>query len=305
MSRQRIKPALEQAAYLECPHCYGKGKVKSVESMALSFLRKAHAAAARGTAAEIRGGLPLEVAYFLLNRKKHELAQIENDYDVEITVKGKPSYLLNQMELDVVRREKGPESGELHTEEHIPSPPSSPAQVVTETAAAVATEGGTKKRKRRRKKKGHGQEHAAEALAIATPAPVEPGPPAEEEMGDHAAAATSEEPKKKKRRRKRKKKGAETPHILNEQAVTESILALPPQVEAPAPEPPAMEAALEKPKRGGRPRKPAKKPAVNKETKTQVSASEATSAEEPAAVAVEKPKRKRAPRKKKEPETIS
>ena len=73
MSRQRIKPTLSEASYLECPHCEGRGKVKSVENMAISFLRKVHAAAAKGTAAEVRGSLPLEVAYYLLNRKKREL----------------------------------------------------------------------------------------------------------------------------------------------------------------------------------------------------------------------------------------
>src|SRR5512138_315966 len=106
MSRQRMKQAIEQAVVLECPHCSGRGKVKSVESMAISFLRKVHAAAAKGTAAEVRGGLPLEVAYFLLNRKKRDLAQIENDYDIEVTIKGKPSFLMNQLELELVKREK-------------------------------------------------------------------------------------------------------------------------------------------------------------------------------------------------------
>ncbi len=77
MSRQRIKQTINEGSYLECPHCGGHGRVKSVEAMALSFLRKVHTAAARGTNSEIRGSLPLEVAYYLLNRKKRELAQIE------------------------------------------------------------------------------------------------------------------------------------------------------------------------------------------------------------------------------------
>jgi ribonuclease E len=62
MSRQRIAKTLNDAIHLECPHCEGRGKVKSVEAMAVSFLRKVHAAAAKGTVAEVRGGLPLEVA---------------------------------------------------------------------------------------------------------------------------------------------------------------------------------------------------------------------------------------------------
>jgi ribonuclease E len=105
MSRQRIRPMLEEASYLNCPHCEGRGKVKSVENMALSFLRKVHAAAAKGTVAEVMGGLPLEVAYYLLNRKKREIAGIEDDYDIQVTIKGKPSFLMNQLELDTARRQ--------------------------------------------------------------------------------------------------------------------------------------------------------------------------------------------------------
>ena len=108
MSRQRIKQNLEQGSILDCPHCSGRGKVKGVESMALSFLRKVHAAAAKGTAAEVHGSLPLEVAYYLLNRKKRELAQIEDDYEIEVTIKGKPSFLMNQLDLETVKRDKQP-----------------------------------------------------------------------------------------------------------------------------------------------------------------------------------------------------
>jgi ribonuclease E len=94
MSRQRIAKNINDAIHLECPHCEGRGRVKSVEAMAVSFLRKVHAAAAKGQIAEVTWWLPLEVAYFLLNRKKRELAQIENDYEIVVTIKGKPSFLL-------------------------------------------------------------------------------------------------------------------------------------------------------------------------------------------------------------------
>ncbi len=102
----------------------------------MSFLRKVHAAAAKGQIAEVRGGLPLEVAYFLLNRKKRELAQIENDYEIVVTIKGKPSFLLNQLELETIRREKQrEESMELETRQQL--------QVVevAEPEAVAAAEG--------------------------------------------------------------------------------------------------------------------------------------------------------------------
>ena len=220
MSRQRIKQTLEQGSVLECPHCGGRGKVKSVENMAISFLRKVHAAAAKGTAAEVRGGLPLEVAYYLLNRKKRELARIENDYDIEVTVKGKPSFLMNQLELEVIKREK-PAHVEVPPDMEVDAAlPAAPAEKEKhEEAVPVSAEEAKGKRKRRRKKKGKGE---AESPVVETAEGVEEPPmaavPAEPEAGEAAEAAVSAEGeevagesvvggRKKRRRRRRRGKG--------------------------------------------------------------------------------------------------
>ncbi len=219
MSRQRIRQALNQASYLECPHCEGRGKVKSVESMALSFLRKVHAAAAKGTGSEVRGGLPLEVAYFLLNRKKRDLAQIENDYDIEVTIKGKPSFLMNQLELELVKREK-PAYIEPQAEERQERKPHAlPAEALPAepqaagNGEATAEPAGKKKRSRGRKK---GTEEAAAAV-IEEEVAVQPEllvtPALEEHTAEGAAPEGeegSEEQKKKRRRRRRRGKGKPT-----------------------------------------------------------------------------------------------
>jgi ribonuclease E len=223
MSRQRIAKTLNDAIHLECPHCEGRGKVKSVEAMALSFLRKVHGAAAKGTVAEVHGGLPLEVAYYLLNRKKRELTQIENDYEIEVTVKGKTSYLLNQLELETVKRDVPRPEDQAKSEaeaEEAHKPVARVEKVVEKTAVVeqvadgVVTAEGAKKRKRRRKKKkgtgdatvpvdqtessavgteteSGGVESAIEADAVSSIA----------EPGDDSA------PKPKKRKRRRGKKG--------------------------------------------------------------------------------------------------
>jgi ribonuclease E len=209
MSRQRIRQTLNQASSLECPHCDGRGKVKSVEAMALSFLRKVHAAAAKGTIAEVVGSLPLEVAYYLLNRKRHELSQIENDYDIEVTVKGKPSFLLNQMELELLKREKLPQE---ETPERIPSRP------YKEEAQPQESAEGRGKKKRKTKPKAHQEvEPAAGTLPVPAAATVAATEPvlatlaAEETLGGEPLpqAETEEHKKKRRRKRKRGKGGAE------------------------------------------------------------------------------------------------
>uniref|UniRef100_C6E0U6 Ribonuclease G n=1 Tax=Geobacter sp. (strain M21) TaxID=443144 RepID=C6E0U6_GEOSM len=191
MSRQRIRQTLNQASTLECPHCDGRGKVKSVEAMALSFLRKVHAAAAKGTIGEVVGGLPLEVAYYLLNRKRHELSQIESDYDIEVTVKGKPSYLLNQMDLELIKREKPADELLLEKPAHGRSLPKE------EAAQEPAAEGRKKKKKGKKPQEPEAAAHA-EALPVAV---------VEEPTGAELVVTVEGEPDehKKKRRRKRKR----------------------------------------------------------------------------------------------------
>ncbi|MCL2760102.1 MAG: Rne/Rng family ribonuclease [Desulfuromonadales bacterium] len=212
MSRQRIKQTLEQGSILDCPHCNGRGKVKGVESMALSFLRKVHASAAKGNATEVRGGLPLEVAYYLLNRKKRELAQIENDYDISITIKGKPSFLMNQLELEVIKKEKPKEQ----KEEDKPSEQKAEADVKPETAVEEA------KQEQPSKKKTKGKKSKPEVATTGLKAEGEEKPlstvsetPAEDELPVEKGEETPEAPKKKRRRRRHKKPnaGLNTPEV--------------------------------------------------------------------------------------------
>jgi len=212
MSRQRIKQTLEQGSVLDCPHCSGRGKVKGVENMAISFLRKVHAAAAKGTAAEVRGELPLEVAYYLLNRKKRELAQIENDYDIEVTIKGKPSFLMNQLELLVIKREK-PAVPEPQQQLQIQAVTETPvvavvAPVVTPVEKVLEPEqpvddGKPKKKRSSRKKVDLVQleELPVEVSVIEELSETETVAAVEGEPVE----ATSDEPKKKRRRKRRKK----------------------------------------------------------------------------------------------------
>jgi ribonuclease E len=232
MSRQRIAKTLNDAIHLACPHCEGRGKVKSVEAMALSFLRKVHAAAAKGTVAEVRGSLPLEVAYYLLNRKKRELTQIENDYEIEVTVKGKPSFTMNQLELETVKREnprvedvlaseaeaaEAPKPAERKPSERKEARPE-PEEAAEEKTAEVGVSEGGKKRKRRRKKKKHvGEGAVAEQSAEALPVGEDPAqpehataPPAEE-ASDPGEGAALETPAKSKKRKRRRRKGGKAP----------------------------------------------------------------------------------------------
>jgi ribonuclease E len=221
MSRQRIAKNINDAIHLECPHCEGRGKVKSVESMALSFLRKVHAAAAKGQVSEVLGGLPLEVAYFLLNRKKRELTQIENDYEIIVTVKGKPSFLLNQLELEVVRKEKPVQSAE---DAEIPAV--APAHLASGSADESGVEAGGKKKRRRRKKKKSGSNEPLHDTASLDSSAEDAQDTVEEQQTASDAdeqVDANDKPKKRRRPRARKKPAAtQDPAVVEERSVQAS-----------------------------------------------------------------------------------
>ena len=90
MTRQRVRPSLKRSVYIECPCCHGGGVVKSVESMALEVFRTLILASSRDEIKMIRITVVEEVAEYLNNRKRVELASIERDGNVEISIKGTP-----------------------------------------------------------------------------------------------------------------------------------------------------------------------------------------------------------------------
>jgi ribonuclease E len=332
MSRQRIKQTINEANYLECPHCGGHGKVKSIEAMALSFLRKAHTVAARGNIAEVLGGLPLDVAYYLLNRKKRELVQIETDYGIEVTVKGKPSFMMNQIEVDLLKKEKGlatetaPETAVLEQEtESTTAKPQSATM-----AASVDGEESKAKRKRRRHKKKPLTDADAVFEETALPeeeseaelpsegelaAPVQTEATLAQEDGESPA---SELKKKRRRRRRRSTKpqqteeggitdAAEKPDET-ENVVEETTHAIP-EVPAAAEEPTDVKPEKKKPARKKRTVKKAETPQLPVEPEKTEAAEKSVQAPEtlhnieelPGEQPEAAPKKKSRPRKKKEP----
>ena len=291
MSRQRIAKNINDAIHLECPHCEGRGRVKSVEAMAVSFLRKVHAAAAKGQVAEVRGGLPLEVAYFLLNRKKRELAQIENDYEIVVTIKGKPSFLLNQLELETVRKEKQREdTAEFETRQQPAFEAAEPEAVVATESAALpegelGAEPAPKKRRKRKRKKKSGERSVETAVDEQADAVSDYSGAADTALTEDEAVLSvqlteQQEPVVKKRRRTRSKKKS----ALVKDAEAQDIHQTPPaadQVESPASVPVPEH---EKPARPLKPSRPKRAPVAKEITTTaDVGADLAAQPVEPAA----------------------
>jgi ribonuclease E len=86
MSRQRLRTGVLEATTRPCPHCDGTGLVRTASSAGLSALRLIEDEAAKGKGTIIRLGASTEAAIYLLNEKRADLVEIEQRYGVSVEV---------------------------------------------------------------------------------------------------------------------------------------------------------------------------------------------------------------------------
>ncbi|MCW9028517.1 MAG: ribonuclease E, partial [Kangiella sp.] len=90
MSRQRLRPSLEESSQHVCPRCTGSGVIRGTDSLALSILRLMEDEAMKESTAEVQALVPVEVATFLLNEKRRKIEQIEKRQKVRLVVVPNP-----------------------------------------------------------------------------------------------------------------------------------------------------------------------------------------------------------------------
>jgi ribonuclease E len=91
MTRQRIRPSLRKSIFRDCPTCSGTGMVKTAESMAIEVMRVLQLAAARSDIARLTVTVQDEVATWINNRKRREMAQFEDACHIQLHVVGRES----------------------------------------------------------------------------------------------------------------------------------------------------------------------------------------------------------------------
>jgi len=99
MSRQRIRPPIEFGSYVPCTHCRGKGLIPSVETLGISFLRKLHLEILKDEISGIKGIVSVEVADYLLNKKRKEILDLEMRHDISIRIEGDSKMLLRDSKI--------------------------------------------------------------------------------------------------------------------------------------------------------------------------------------------------------------
>ncbi len=103
MTRQRIRPSLKRSVYQDCPYCKGMAQVKTCESMSIEVMRMLQLAAHRENVHRVEIRVAEDVADYLLNRKRHEIAKLEASGEITVLIRGaagKPPELLEFVCLD-------------------------------------------------------------------------------------------------------------------------------------------------------------------------------------------------------------
>ena len=101
MSRQRLRPSLEETMSKVCPRCKGQGTIRGTRSLALSILRLIEEEAQKEFSKEIRAIVPVSVATFLLNEKRREISEIEGRNKINVVVL--PNTQMETPHFEVVR----------------------------------------------------------------------------------------------------------------------------------------------------------------------------------------------------------
>ncbi len=105
LSRQRMRPSLAEGSHTACPRCNGVGSIRDVNSTALHILRLVQEEAMKDGTAALHVQVPVDVATFLLNEKRLDLAKLETKLNVSVVLIPNrhietPNYKLDRLKHD-------------------------------------------------------------------------------------------------------------------------------------------------------------------------------------------------------------
>jgi ribonuclease E len=216
MSRQRLRTGVLEASTKPCPHCEGTGLMRTAASAGLSALRILEDEAARGRGEHILLRAGKEAAIYVLNKKRAELADIEQRYGVSIEIVIDESFEGARMTVDSsgprpVTRPQAQvtvvgDEDELEAE-------ATEAEDVEEIeeileGAAEGERQGRRRRRRRRGGRGRGRREDGEAVEAGEAVALEAGQEPVEETAEPTEERAEEPREGGRRRRRRGRRGA-------------------------------------------------------------------------------------------------
>ncbi len=113
ISRQKMGAPIEKGSYRRCEYCEGRGVVRSVETLALYYLRRIQTGVSRKKTNRVEARLPLEVGQYLLNKKRSELMELENKHQASIDIIPRPEMKPNENQINFITTQPA-NSGKEH-----------------------------------------------------------------------------------------------------------------------------------------------------------------------------------------------
>jgi ribonuclease E len=104
ISRQRLRAGKASARYMDCPACEGMGSIKTIEAAALQALRKVQTRVVRGDLEKIELLLPTDVAAYVQNQKRAELASLEKRYRTSVLLLPQADYGRDDLSMQTTLR---------------------------------------------------------------------------------------------------------------------------------------------------------------------------------------------------------
>jgi ribonuclease E len=209
MSRQRIRSSVLESSTENCPLCGGTGHVRSVSSVSLQLLRAIEEMLLKGATHNLIVRTRTEVALYLLNHKRAHLRQLEERFqltitvDADATVAGQLSYVIEKGEqvhspeqAKALAAQSATTAPPVEEEDEVVADAEEDIEEAAETAAPA--EGERNGRRRRRRRRGRGgesredreeREDEAPPLDAAEAVIAQAAEPADPEMPDLPADA--------------------------------------------------------------------------------------------------------------------
>ncbi|WP_296612583.1 ribonuclease E/G [Sphingomonas sp.] len=223
MSRQRLRTGVLEASTRQCPHCEGTGLVRTASSAGLSALRMIEDEAARGRGSQITLRASQEAAFYVLNKKRADIAEIEDRYGVQVVIlsdgetegarmtveaSGPPPVHAPRFEALIEEEEDDIVEEDLDEEEDAEEERTERGE--QRERSDDEGDAGRKRRRRRRGRRGRGRDEAGDDVVTQQPREEGDGESdgEEAEAVDHAAAGETEgEGETRGRRRRRGRRG--------------------------------------------------------------------------------------------------
>ena len=211
LSRQRLRPSLQEASTEICPHCQGVGYVRSTESMAVRVLRALEEEGIRQRSSEVTVTVPTSVALYILNKKRNTLLEIEQRYRFNVSIEGDDRLPASEFSLERIRARAADDVDESIVLSIESVAESGAADAAPAPEKADEQEEGRQRKPRRRRRSRKSDDEAAQEPEEEVA--VEAAPAEEEAVADEDAEKA---PAKRRRRgkrggRRRSRRGKDAP----------------------------------------------------------------------------------------------